>query len=170
MSGPLYLNRDSGGTPFELHLDIRVNGEDIDDAADSVAEYVRDHAPEVLVPVFPETLPEPKSRKFLDDRRAELRKYLADNYGDDVVLLDGPEFDDGIIGVSEGRLVYSYTRLLEALMAHNEWDEQTARDWLDVNTLRSLPYMGEHRPMVVDDLEILDIGPASHKEDGDGVS
>jgi len=50
----VYLNRGTGGVPYELHLDVRVNGEDLYDAADSVAEYIMDHAEEVLEPVYPE--------------------------------------------------------------------------------------------------------------------
>ena len=50
----VYLNRSAGGLPYELHLDIRVNGDDIFDAAGSVVEYIMDHAEEVLEPVHPE--------------------------------------------------------------------------------------------------------------------
>ena len=86
-------------------------------------------------------------------RRDALAAYLAEAYGDGVVMLDGPEFDGGIVGVAGGRLVYSHAKLAAALAAENRWTRDEALDWIDYNTMRSLPYMGENAPVVMEDLD-----------------
>lgn len=81
-----------------------------------------------------------------------LRQYLADTVPD-AVLLEGPEFDDGIIGTtSDGRVAYSYSKLTESLGSRGGWTYEDAVEWLDYNTLRSLPYAGDHAPVVMFDL------------------
>ena len=96
-----------------------------------------------------------ESIKKLEERRKALDEYLSEMYGDDVVHFDGPEFDDGIIGVSsDDCLVYSYSKLVEALMKHNGWEETDAIEWLDFNTIRSIPYIHGKAPIIVYDLDI----------------
>ena len=59
---------------------------------------------------------------------------------DKIVVLEGDEFADGAIGITDdNRLVYSYDRLVESL-AKEYGSEESARDWLDYNTIRSIPY------------------------------
>lgn len=90
----------------------------------------------------------------MNARRKALREYLAEIYGDDVVLLDGPEFDGGLVGVTtDGRLVYSYDRLVEVLSEVNEWSRGDAVDWIEYNIIRSLPYVGARAPIVMNDLD-----------------
>ena len=90
-------------------------------------------------------------------RRQALREYLSSAYGDDVVLLDGEEFDGGIIGVDpSGRVVYSYDKLAQALARHNKTELSEAMEWIDYNTIRSLPYMGPRAPLVINDLDMED--------------
>lgn len=81
-----------------------------------------------------------------------LRQYLADTVPD-AVLLEGPEFDGGIVGTSsDGRVVYSYTKLVESLEGWNGRTHEDAVEWLDYNTLRSIPYADDHAPVVVFDI------------------
>ena len=62
----------------------------------------------------------------------------------------GDDFRTAIIGTSQnGNLVYSYERMVEHYMKENECDEESARDWIDYNTLRTIPYMGELPPIIV---------------------
>lgn len=100
------------------------------------------------------------TKKAMDARRAALKLFVADAYGAATVFLDGPEFDGGIVGVTAGgRLVYSYGKLVNALAEANGWDETDAVDWIEFNTLRSLPYMGDVAPIVMDDLDASDFAP-----------
>ena len=107
-------------------------------------------------------------------RRAALRRFLADAYGP-VVMLDGPEFDGGIVGVARTaiaddvlrfRLVYSYAKLVDALAEANGWSEEDAVDWLEFNTMRSLPYMGGEAPIVVDGLDVSEFAPPRKRRAG----
>ena len=88
------------------------------------------------------------------------RDFLAENYGDDVVLFDNPSFDSAIIGVTHDyRAVYDYNKMVDSLA--NEYIEEghteeeavdMAVEWIDYNTLRALPYVS-NGPVVLFNLE-----------------
>ena len=107
------------------------------------------------------------TKKAMEERRAALRRFVFDAYGS-VVFLDGPEFDGGIVGVARTaaeddvlrfRLVYSYAKLVDAIAEANGWSESDAVDWIEFNTMRSLPYMGNGAPIVMDDLDPDEFAP-----------
>ena len=55
-----------------------------------------------------------------------------------------------IIGVSEdGRVVYDYNLMIEALMLSDNMTYDEASEFIDYNTIRALPYMGEKAPIVM---------------------
>jgi hypothetical protein len=63
---------------------------------------------------------------------------------DQIIILEGDEFADGFIGLStDNNVVYSYEKLVESLSKQDDWDETSAIEWLDYNTLRALPYITE---------------------------
>lgn len=84
------------------------------------------------------------------------RDFLTENYGDDVILFDNPSFDSAIIGVThDNRAVYDYDEMIDSLakeyMAEGETTEEAvtmAIEWIEFNTLRSLPYVS-NGPVVV---------------------
>lgn len=94
------------------------------------------------------------------------------NIEDGTVILEPWEvFSKGIVGMTEDhtQLVYSYEKLQSALAEdyENEWnskehspDEEVpdfyldACEWLDYNTIRGLPYMGENRPIIIYEVEV----------------
>lgn len=43
--------------------------------------------------------------------------------------------------------------LAEALMEHDGMTHEEAVEWLDYNTVRSVPYMGEFKPIIIYDIE-----------------
>jgi hypothetical protein len=73
--------------------------------------------------------------------------------GQPTVFLDPPELDVAILGTTlvQGNevLVYSYQGLIEAFMALDGLDYESASEWVEYNTLRALPYMGKAAPVVV---------------------
>ena len=98
----------------------------------------------------------------------ELRELIRDKVCDEetldnILLLEGDEFADGAIGITEdNRVVYSYSRLVESLSeAYNlegskEERELQASEWLNYNTLRAIPYMnkgGQLAPLVIFEFE-----------------
>ncbi len=79
----------------------------------------------------------------------ELKDMIADLVFDDeelnqIIVLEGDEFADGAVGLTDdNRLVYSYERLIESL-AKVYGSEEDAVEWLEYNTIRSLPYMSSY--------------------------
>ena len=67
-----------------------------------------------------------------------------------VVFLTEYSYDDALIGVTEdGRAVYDYEKMIQWLMDTEGWSCEEAMEWIDYNTLRSLPYMGEGAPIIM---------------------
>ena len=63
-------------------------------------------------------------------------------------------YDDAFIGVTtDGRAVYDFDLMIQWLMENEEMDEFEAVEWIEYNTLRALPYMGEDAPIVIHCLE-----------------
>lgn len=63
------------------------------------------------------------------------------------------DFPDAIIGITtDNALVYSMKKMVEPL--ENEgMNNEDAIEYLYYNTLRTLPYMPEVRPVVLDDID-----------------
>ena len=87
---------------------------------------------------------------------SDIKKQISDLVGDDqdklnsIVILEGDEFANGFIGLSnDNRAVYSYTRLVDSLSRANHWSTDDAIEWLEYNTIRSLPYMGDKAPIII---------------------
>lgn len=58
------------------------------------------------------------------------------------IVDDEDEFADGAIDLSEdNHLIYDFNKMVESLEKHNNWSEEEAIEWIEYNTLRSLPYM-----------------------------
>lgn len=69
---------------------------------------------------------------------------------DDAIVFDNPSFDNAIIGQTiDGRAVYDYAKMVVELMIDEQISEQEAIDWIEYNTLRVIPYIGEMAPVVI---------------------
>lgn len=63
-------------------------------------------------------------------------------------------YDDALIGVSEdGRAVYDFEKMVDWLIEEEGFSDEEAVDWIETNTLRALPYMGEGAPIIMYPLE-----------------
>lgn len=75
---------------------------------------------------------------------------LLDAGYEDVVYLVNYSYDDALIGVSQdGRAIYDYDKMVEWLVKEEEWSVEEAMEWIDYNTIRALPYMGEGAPIIM---------------------
>ena len=82
------------------------------------------------------------------------REELADLGYENHIVFDNPDFDGAIIGVStDGRVVYDYDLMIEHLVSVDNMSAEEAADFIDYNTLRMIPYIGEGAPIVVNLLE-----------------
>jgi len=72
----------------------------------------------------------------------------------EIVVLKNESYDSALIGVSnDGRAVYSFDRMVEWYMDKNDCSEDEAVEWIEFNTLRAIPYAGEHAPVVIHEFE-----------------
>lgn len=65
-------------------------------------------------------------------------------------IFENPDFNEAVLGYSEdGRIIYSYDKMPECLMCepHNMSYEE-AIEWIDYNTIRTIPYMGDKAPII----------------------
>lgn len=81
----------------------------------------------------------------------DIRKQLEQLGFEDSYVLEPEYFDDAIIGIStEGNVIYSYDRLCDCLVNNDGMDVVEATEWIEFNTIRSLPYLNsDRRPVVV---------------------
>lgn len=87
--------------------------------------------------------------------REALDELVKDRYPDkELIILDNPSFDKSIIGLvgeENPRLVYDYNSMCEEMCTDNGIDLDDAIDYIDYNTMRSLPYMGDNAPLIMAD-------------------
>lgn len=68
----------------------------------------------------------------------------------DAVVFDNYAYDNAIIGTTfDGKAIYSFEQMVLELMQDEGWTYEEAVEWINYNTIRSLPYVGEKRPLIV---------------------
>jgi hypothetical protein len=76
----------------------------------------------------------------------ELRAELPE----DAIVFDNMSYDSSIVGVTtDGRVVYDYDKMVEELMSEEGWSYEDAAEWIDYNTIRSIPYAGPGAPIIM---------------------
>lgn len=86
----------------------------------------------------------------------DARNKLLDNGYEDVLLFDGEEYDDALIGVTvDNRAVYEFEKMVECLMKKYGWSDIDAIEWIEYNTIRALPYFGANAPIIIYSLEYM---------------
>lgn len=79
---------------------------------------------------------------------------LLDAGYEDVLILKDYSYDDALIGVTDDyRAVYDYVKMVDWLVETEGWSEIEAMEWIDYNTIRALPYMGDDAPIIIFPLE-----------------
>lgn len=77
----------------------------------------------------------------LENMSRENKELLVEMGYEDAVILENPDYDSAIIGVSEsGRVIYDYDKMVEWLMETDGMTQEDAVDFIDYNTIRALPY------------------------------
>ena len=75
---------------------------------------------------------------------------LLENGYEGIKYLTKYSYDTALIGVThDDRAVYDYDLMVEWLMEEEGFTEEEAREWIDYNTLRALPYMGSDGPVIL---------------------
>ncbi len=86
---------------------------------------------------------------------------LLENGYEGVKYLTDFSYDSALIGVTDdNRAVYDYELMVEWLMREEEWSFEDAVEWVNFNTIRALPYMGEDAPIIINRLVDVSINVA----------
>lgn len=84
-----------------------------------------------------------------------LKDWLCERDYEETVVLESPDYLSAIEGVSEdGRLIYSYDKMVEHLMQVENMSCEDAMEFIDYNTIRALPYAGEKAPIISYSIEL----------------
>ena len=78
-------------------------------------------------------------------------KEKIENAGfEDIVIFSDYSYDDALIGVTtNNRAVYDYDKMVDWLCEKHDFSVHDAIEWIDYNTLRTLPYAGSTAPIVI---------------------
>ena len=75
---------------------------------------------------------------------------IRDLLPSDSVIFENVAYDNSIIGTTlDGRVIYDYDLMVKEFADDEECTIDEAIDWVEYNTLRSLPYGGPKAPLVV---------------------
>jgi hypothetical protein len=79
----------------------------------------------------------------------ELCEYLKAQDHEETMFFENPSFVKAITGITDsGQLIYDYDMMIAAAMEEENWDVEEAIEWIEFNTLRTIPYMGACHPIV----------------------
>ena len=80
----------------------------------------------------------------------DAQQKLLDNEYEGIKYLTNFSYDAALIGVThDNRAVYDYEKMVEWLIKEEDFSYEEAAEWIDYNTLRALPYMGEDGPIIM---------------------
>lgn len=80
----------------------------------------------------------------------EIRDLVSEMGNEETLVFDNPDYDEAIIGVThDGRAVYDFHEMVNCLIKDEAMNECDAVDFIDYNTIRSLPYAGEYAPVII---------------------
>ena len=75
---------------------------------------------------------------------------LLDNGYEGIKFFTDFSYDTALIGVSaDDRAVYDYDKMVDWLVENADFTPEEAMEWIDYNTVRALPYLGEDAPVIV---------------------
>ena len=80
-----------------------------------------------------------------------VNQQLRDELPEDAIVFGNMlSYDGSIVGVTtDGRVVYDYDKMVEELMTDESLSYEEAADWINYNTIRSIPYAGENAPIIM---------------------
>ena len=80
----------------------------------------------------------------------ELREVLYERDAEDTTFFVDPDYISAVIGISiDDRVVYSYEKMVEFLMNGDGIAYEDAEEFIEYNTIRTIPYMGKNSPIIV---------------------
>lgn len=82
----------------------------------------------------------------------KIKEELVEMGFENTVLFENPNYKSAIVGydVVTGRVIYSYELMIEHLMTVDGMSEEEAIEFIEYNTIRAIPYMGDKSPIIFD--------------------
>ena len=75
---------------------------------------------------------------------------LLDLGFEDFIIFENPDYDSAIIGITDdNQVVYDYDKMILFLEQEDNMSYEDAADFINYNTIRSLPYAGKYVPVIV---------------------
>ena len=77
---------------------------------------------------------------------------LIDNGYEDLSVFENPSYDGCIVGIStDNQVIYSLSQMVEWFCKENNCSFNESLEYIDYNTIRSIPYM-ENPLVIINDL------------------
>lgn len=81
---------------------------------------------------------------------SDIEEKLLDNGLEGAAYFVNPDFQEAIIGYTDdGSVVYDYDLMVESLMKEDNISDLDAVEFIDYNTLRTIPYMDGNKPIIM---------------------
>ena len=81
----------------------------------------------------------------------EIKETLCEIGLENSVVFENPDYESAIVGFdyNSDRVIYDYDKMVEFLVNAYSMEPEEAVEFIDVNTIRSLSYMGEKGPIIL---------------------
>lgn len=83
----------------------------------------------------------------------DVKELITDYEYEDVIVFSNPDYASAFVGISEdNRAIYDYDKMVEFLIKEYDITDIEAVEFIDFNTIRALPYIGEGAPIIMHNL------------------
>jgi hypothetical protein len=81
----------------------------------------------------------------------EIKEILYEIGLENSIIFESPDYESAIVGFdyNSDRVIYDYDKMVEFLVTTYSMEPEEAVEFIDVNTIRSLSYMGEKGPIIL---------------------
>lgn len=84
----------------------------------------------------------------------DVRRLIEEYEYEDVIIFSNPSYASAFMGISEdNRAIYDFDLMVEWLMFTEDFNEVEAIEWIETDTIRALPYIGDKAPIIMHRLE-----------------
>ena len=81
----------------------------------------------------------------------EIKETLYEIGLENSIVFENPDYESAIVGFdyNSDRVIYDYDKMVDFLVTTYSMEPEEAVEFIDVNTIRSLSYMGEKGPIIL---------------------
>lgn len=74
---------------------------------------------------------------------------------ENAIVFENPEYQDAIVGydVISERVIYDYDKMIKSLITNDNMSYEEAIEFIEYNTIRACPYMGDKAPIILQNIE-----------------